>query len=97
MYAQLYAQMYDGNNYVMTQIDVMWWVWFLTIVVVLTFALLCFYLYVTYRACQTTRPDAEVRVASPGPVEGALDGDVARSGGERELAHAGSGPGDASG
>jgi len=93
----MYAQMYDGNNYVMEQTDVMWWVWFMTIVVVLTFALLCLYLLATHRACQTTKADVPVRLASPEPVEGVLDGDVARDGGERELAHAGTGPGGTAG
>lgn len=88
---------YDGNNYVMTQTNVMWWVVFISIVILFTVALLALYLWATYRACETTRADAEVRVASPEPVEGALDGGVARTGAERELAHAGAGPGGAAG
>jgi len=86
--------MYDGNNYDMTQTSVTFWVIFLSIAVVLTFAMISVYLYAVYRACETTKDDGQVRLASPEPAEGILDGDVARSGGERELAHAGAGAGD---
>lgn len=88
---------YDGNNYVMTQTDTMWWVTFISIVIVLTFALLCLYLWQVYRACETTLDHSADRVDAPEAVEGVLDADVARDGGDRELAHAGAGPGGAAG
>ena len=82
---------YDGNNYVQPDTPIMWWVGFLTVVVVLTMGLLCWYLYETYRACEVTKADYRPKFVSDEAAP-ALRPETPTVGADRPLAPAGTTP-----